>query len=521
MIQGKNIYAVLVTLLGLLLMTTVRAADIETLLMPGEVIAGHAEYETECSKCHTRFSKRSQTRLCRDCHEDIDADIEAATGFHGRHKGIADQACKTCHTEHKGRSADIVQLNRATFDHRDTDFALQGGHATVSCASCHLPDKKFAEAGITCLDCHGDEDPHDGQLGEQCDDCHSPKAWADLDFDHDSTDFALRGKHRDASCKSCHLASSYKDTAAECNACHYLDDRHNGRNGTACGDCHSADKWSDTDFDHDKDTEFALRGGHRDVACEGCHTPALGTKQPESDCYACHRNDDQHRGRYGRKCETCHRERGWAKARFDHDRNTDFALEGAHSELTCAACHQGTITKQELATDCYSCHRSDDVHHGQEGKQCQRCHRASGWADKVIFEHDLTSFPLLGLHATAPCEECHLSAAFQDSERECIACHEQDDTHKASLGPDCAQCHNPNGWGVWIFDHDRQTEFKLDGKHKDLGCGACHYKPAKSGIELSARCQACHAHDDAHRGGFGRNCERCHSTKGFSDVEIQ
>jgi len=38
------------------------AQDIETLLMPGKVIEGHAEVEAECSSCHKSFNKNAQRR---------------------------------------------------------------------------------------------------------------------------------------------------------------------------------------------------------------------------------------------------------------------------------------------------------------------------------------------------------------------------------------------------------------------------------------------------------------------------
>jgi hypothetical protein len=114
-----------------------------------------------------------------------------------------------------------------------------------------------------------------------------------------------------------------------------------------------------------------------------------------------------------------------------------------------------------------------------------------------------------------------MSAAFQDTESECNACHKDDDEHKASLGPACQLCHNPNDWGIWLFEHDTQTDFKLDGAHKDLGCDRCHYKPVKLKVDQSSNCHACHEHDDTHRGRFGRQCERCHNTENFNDVTLR
>ncbi len=267
--------------MSLLTTTALQAADIETLFMPGELIAGHAKYEAECSRCHARFEKKTQDRLCRDCHEAIDDDITARTGFHGRAPAVKDQPCKSCHTDHIGRNANIVLLNSATFDHETTDFDLLGSHSGISCSACHKPEKKYSEAATDCYSCHKEQDAHKGNLGEQCGDCHVPEAWKEFDYDHDATDFPLEGKHKDVLCASCHLNEQYEDTPQDCNSCHYLNDIHNGRNGTKCQDCHNTQQWDKSKFDHDRDTEFRLRGKHSDIPCEACHTEALAESQTE------------------------------------------------------------------------------------------------------------------------------------------------------------------------------------------------------------------------------------------------
>jgi hypothetical protein len=35
--------------------------------------------------------------------------------------------------------------------------------------------------------------------------------------------------------------------------------------------------------------------------------------------------------------------------------------------------------KVKLAQDCLSCHATDDVHLGQYGRQCDRCHSTTIW----------------------------------------------------------------------------------------------------------------------------------------------
>ena len=98
------------------------AAGIKTLVMPGKVIEGHAKYEDECGNCHKSFSKESQNNLCRDCHEKVDADIKQKQGSHGLGRS-RDSDCNYCHTEHKGRDTDIIQMDIETFDHSETDYS--------------------------------------------------------------------------------------------------------------------------------------------------------------------------------------------------------------------------------------------------------------------------------------------------------------------------------------------------------------------------------------------------------------
>ena len=42
------------------------AGVLESLMMPGEVIEGHAKYEHDCNKCHNTFSKKQQDEKIRD-----------------------------------------------------------------------------------------------------------------------------------------------------------------------------------------------------------------------------------------------------------------------------------------------------------------------------------------------------------------------------------------------------------------------------------------------------------------------
>ena len=111
----------------------------EKLVMPGELVQGHAKLEKECSNCHELFTKGSQSRLCLACHKDINKDRELGKGLHGKRPDAVKPNCNVCHTEHKGRTADIVQLDKETFNHALTNFPLVGGHKEPACDGCHKP----------------------------------------------------------------------------------------------------------------------------------------------------------------------------------------------------------------------------------------------------------------------------------------------------------------------------------------------------------------------------------------------
>ncbi|MFQ5559536.1 MAG: cytochrome c3 family protein, partial [Nitrospinota bacterium] len=98
--------------------------------MPGKLNSGHARYEEDCRKCHSSFKKNAPQRLlCLDCHKKVAKDIDEKTGFHGRNSKIEQNECNHCHTEHKGRSFDIMVFDRDLFNHEITDFLLKGRHA--------------------------------------------------------------------------------------------------------------------------------------------------------------------------------------------------------------------------------------------------------------------------------------------------------------------------------------------------------------------------------------------------------
>jgi len=519
----RLIYAAIIIILTALVLMFRTSPDfaIGAAVTPGPLSAAHADYENDCSECHSSLNKRMQKYLCLGCHDEVREDVESNHGFHGRSRSVLKKPCKYCHTEHVGRDGAIVSLNERTFDHNFTDFPLTGTHGDVSvtCEACHEKGKKYRQAPTECLCCHSDKDDHDGQLGNDCLGCHKETSWDDTHFDHDATCFPLEGRHRDAACESCHHDKAYLSTSTKCNACHIMSDIHDGELDDGCDRCHGAEDWNEVEFEHSLETEFVLEDRHSEVKCIACHTDLTFLKKPGTECADCHQPSDIHKGKVGLNCQDCHSLPKWEEVAFDHNCDTEFELIGRHKELHCVACHKQSIEEEKPSAECNNCHEADDVHKEQLGTECDSCHNTDAWNEKIAFDHDMTLFPLIGLHATTACGECHLSSVYKGTDAACTSCHEEDDYHKGTLGSECESCHNPNDWRLWQFDHALRADFKLQGAHVKLECNACHTSRVGDKIELPRTCAECHANDDIHYRRFGKQCDRCHTTESFGEIK--
>ena len=410
---------------------------------------------------------------------------------------------------------------------------LASAHAKEenNCEACHESFAKGAQDEL-CLECHeevaadldSDEGFH-GRLGNDersCIGCHSEHLGRDADissldrdrFDHTRTDYPLEGAHRGTGCRNCHKADlAWREAPTDCAACHREDDRHAGSMGDDCAACHRVTRWSEANFDHAK-TDFTLDGKHEKVACAACH-PAERYEDTPTGCAACHAIGDPHHGQRGDRCDSCHVVEGWKEIRFDHAKDTDFALRGRHAELRCSSCHHLPRFADALGTTCNDCHRSDDVHAGRNGAKCADCHDQTDWK-RSRFDHARDGgFELRGAHADASCESCHTTQISKDSTPvRCVGCHKDDDVHRGAQGEECQACHGESAWSREVgFDHGL-GEFPLLGMHATLSCESCHADQAYS--ETDSDCRSCHAQDDTHAGGLGDDCARCHNPAGWS-----
>lgn len=224
----------------------------ESLVMPGEVIKKHARIEKKCDKCHAGFDRMKQNDQCMDCHKEIASDLKKERGFHGKIVKVDDRECRSCHSDHLGRDADIVQLDAELFNHNDTEFKLAGAHRSAACVVCHKKVGVYRMPERGCYDCHQVDDTHKKRMGKKCENCHVEGAWLPAYYDHSRTKFKLKNAHREAACYNCHVNERYDDTPRNCYFCHFLDDVHKGDRGIRCHDCHTDERWSQILFDHEK-----------------------------------------------------------------------------------------------------------------------------------------------------------------------------------------------------------------------------------------------------------------------------
>lgn len=422
---------------------------VERLVTPGDVIKGHEKIEKDCTSCHKPFSGAAQDGLCLDCHKKVAADRTEKKGYHWLSTEARTQTCSHCHSDHKGRDFDSVQLDKATFDHAKTDFPLSGSHVTLKCESCHEQGKLFRDAPTACISCHKKKDRHAGALGEKCDSCHEAQSWAKIKpFDHSRLNFKLTGGHSNVACTSCHAGERWKDFPSTCLDCHRQQDKHKGTYGSKCDSCHSTQTWAKVGFDHDKDTKFPLLAKHISTPCGACHKKDPKLEKLGMACLSCHQKDDVHKGRLGKQCQSCHNESGWKLGvLFNHDKDSKFPLFGKHASIKCNECHQKKDWG-DVARSCIGCHSKKDVHEGRLGAKCEVCHGAKDWKTWSYDHARRARYPLTGKHASAKCQDCHVKPHVEKvvTARDCNSCHIKDDKHHGAFGLDCGRCHTTSAF---------------------------------------------------------------------------
>ncbi len=205
-----------------------------------------------------------------------------------------------------------------------------------------------------------------------------------------------------------------------------------------------------------------------------------------------------------------------------------------------AQCHRCHLTGRRVdARKCLSCHdrlrsriRARKGLHGTSyrDRNCGDCHvehigknsRLIRWpgGSKERFSHELTGWPLKGVHKQASCGSCHTGRSFLGLSRRCESCHE--DRHKGRFRTQCQGCHTPSSWSdvrVEQFDHSL-THFELEGEHRALPCSSCHGTPPQYLGLKHQGCAGCHRKNSPHRGEEFSQCEHCHQETSWGDLSL-
>lgn len=410
-----------------------------------------------CTSCHTNNIFKGTPSACNSCHSNKNP-----------HSSRLGTSCNNCHTT----SAWLP----ATFDHNLAAFKLTGKHVQAACTSCHL-NNVYKGTPATCYACHKSDDKHNGQFGTNCALCHASSGWTPASFDH--TNFPLTGKHANAACSSCHVNNVFKGTPKDCNSCHSGKNPHSSLLGSNCGNCHKTSGWLPATFDHSL-AAFKLTGAHSSAACTSCHVNNVYKGTP-SDCYSCHKQNDNHNGQFGTGCNSCHTTSAWKPATFDHN-SSGFKLTGAHAQASCSSCHANNVFKG-TPTSCNACHQ--DQHNGQYGTNCGSCHTTSAWKP-ANFDH--SGFPLTNGHAGLTCNSCHSSGKYTGLSKDCSTCHSEPAYHAGLFSSNCAQCHTTSNWNAtYTGSHPKTCDGSCINHHKAT-CHDCHT------VNLSsATCTKCHS----------------------------
>jgi hypothetical protein len=422
-------------------------------------VRSHADTGGRCAACHTApWSSATLSDRCLACHSSVANELTGNQGLHARLRGqAASFDCRGCHTEHRGATATLTEIQADAFPHSATGYELTGhqtaaGGKPVACGDCHTTSITQFDVA-TCTDCH---------------------------------------RQLDAAYMTAHVADF----------------------GHACLGCHDGvDRYSRKRFDHNI-LPFPLEGKHAEVACNKCHagaTTVAGLQSTKSACVDCHQKDDTHKGQFGTDCAGCHNTNAWPDAQFDHSK-TVFPLTGKHEGVKCQDCHQNGVFK-DTSQNCVGCHQKDDAHKGQFGTDCAGCHNTNAWPE-AQFDHSKTAFPLTGKHEGVNCQDCHQNGVFKGTQADCVACHADPAFHKDAFGTRCADCHTTAGWQPATFNL-RHT-FPIDhGERGASTCRTCHPNSVKA-----YTCYGCHEHTQAEtiarhaeevRGDIS-DCVKCHPT---------
>jgi len=189
--------------------------------------------------------------------------------------------------------------------------------------------------------------------------------------------------------------------------------------------------------------------------CGACHTPVAGVTRAK--CVACHANDTDLLDRQPSafhagisECAACHYEHIAGIERPIHMDHAALARIGlaelgkggpdarelgtglaAWMRSASASDTRGSLSVEERLLDCGSCHRINDVHSGNFGRNCALCHGTKSWFIEAYVHPSPSTRQCAQCHRPSPChfmEGClvmmgHIAGGEGAQLEQCYRCH--------------------------------------------------------------------------------------------------
>ena len=315
-----------------------------------------------------------------------------------------------------------------------------------------------------------------------------------------------------------------------CNSCHEMDFHYQSWQASThsetaeCLDCHASPGLAGFIEEKARGTEQLVAhftGNYtvpirilvrvRNEQCLACHTDAGSLPDTTIDA----RHDVHIAAQVA--CVECH-------SRIVHNRSDQPRVLPL---AQCDGCHQKHAAFPMIGVHatltCSECHVGG-VYEGTQPR-CESCHRVPAGHLEPFKTNcgachaasgwkpartNHATFLLIGRHAEAACEGCHSGDRFEGTPTLCESCHQVPAQHIPGITSGCGGCHTPEGWRPANFDH---SFFALQGKHEAVACSKCHADGRYTGTPKL--CENCHATPANHPVGKLSNCAACHSPTGW------
>ena len=197
-------------------------------------------------------------------------------------------------------------------------------------------------------------------------------------FNHDTTQFSLRGAHEMVRCETCHMNGVFKGTPRECSLCHVR-----GSHTTAlpmpdnhipvtdkCDVCHNTGTFAGTQFTH-----VSVLPGTCNTCHNGYYAQGKGTTPPHPYTTA--------------SCDVCHTVGGFLPvAQFNHAA-AGISPAPNHTGPACASCHNGKTAVGQPSNHVPT----------PAGAACDTCHQTTLAWRPALFNHEavgISSVPKTG-----------------------------------------------------------------------------------------------------------------------------